>query len=211
MEDYPRTLQEFEARFSTEEGREYSFSVAVAGGVSMSTLRGWQGVGGSCHLVPVFEPATVRTSVTAGTVFQDTRKPLSIWFRAMWFVTSQKNGASALGLQRVLGLGSYRTAWSWLHKLRRAMVRSGRDRLAGLKWTRPTWALPEEGVVGRGVRDAGGLIVTAAQACDRKRASAGFGCESSNTPPPPACFLSLKIASNPAVQCIPTAGKAMPD
>ena len=49
----------------------------------------------------------------------------------MWYVTSQKNGASALGLQRVLGLGSYLTAWTWLHKLRRAMVRPGRDRLGG--------------------------------------------------------------------------------
>ena len=79
-----------------------------------------------------------QTSVTAGTVFQDTRKPLCLWFRAMWFVTSQKNGASALGLQRVLGLGSYRTAWSWLHKLRRAMVRPGRDRLTG--WVE-VWAV----------------------------------------------------------------------
>ena len=68
-----------------------------------------------------------RTSLTAGTVFQDTRKPLRMWFLAMWFVTSQKNGVSALGLQRVLGLGSYETAWTWLHKLRRAMVRPGRD------------------------------------------------------------------------------------
>lgn len=50
----------------------------------------------------------------------------------MWFITSQKNGASALGLQRVLGLGSYHTAWSWLHKLRRAMVRPHRDRLYGV-------------------------------------------------------------------------------
>jgi transposase-like protein len=49
----------------------------------------------------------------------------------MWFVTSQKDGASALGLKRVLGLGSYQTAWTWLHKLRRAMVRPGRDRLSG--------------------------------------------------------------------------------
>jgi hypothetical protein len=54
-----------------------------------------------------------------------------MWFRAMWFVTSQKNGASALGLRRVLGLGSYETAWTWLHKLRRAMVRPDRDRLSG--------------------------------------------------------------------------------
>jgi hypothetical protein len=64
-------------------------------------------------------------------VFQDTRKPLRMWFLAMWFITSQKNGVSALGLQRVLGLGSYETAWTWLHKLRRAMVRPGRDCLTG--------------------------------------------------------------------------------
>jgi hypothetical protein len=75
-----------------------------------------------------------QTSVTAGTIFQDTRKPLVMWFRAMWYVTSQKNGASALGLQRVLGLGSYETAWTWLHKLRRAMIRPDRDRLSG--WIR---------------------------------------------------------------------------
>jgi len=82
----------------------------------------------------------------------------------MWYVTSQKNGASALGLQRVLGLGSYRTAWSWLHKLRRAMVRSGRDRLAGWVEVDETYlGSPEEGAVGRGVRDKA-LIVIAAQA-----------------------------------------------
>jgi transposase-like protein len=69
--------------------------------------------------------------VLAGTIFQDTRTPLTTWFRAMWWVTSQKTGVSALGLQRVLGLRSYKTAWSWLHKLRRAMVRPGRDRLRG--------------------------------------------------------------------------------
>jgi hypothetical protein len=70
--------------------------------------------------------------MTAGTIFQDTRKPLALWFRALWFVTHQKTGASALGLQRLLGLGSYHTAWTWLHKLRRALVRPGRDRLSGL-------------------------------------------------------------------------------
>ena len=47
----------------------------------------------------------------------------------MWYITTQKNGVSALGLQHVLGFGSYQTAWAWLHKLRRAMVRPGRDRL----------------------------------------------------------------------------------
>ncbi len=91
-----------------------------------------------------------QTSVTAGTIFQDTRKPLRLWFRAMWTITTQKNGASALGLQRVLGLGSYQTAWPWMHKLRRAMVRPGRERLTGLVEVDETyWGAEEEGVIGR--------------------------------------------------------------
>jgi transposase-like protein len=49
----------------------------------------------------------------------------------MWWITNQKSGVSALGLQRLLGLRSYQTAWAWLHKLRRAMVRPGRDQLSG--------------------------------------------------------------------------------
>jgi transposase-like protein len=72
-----------------------------------------------------------QASVTAGTIFQDTRKPLVLWFRAIWLVTSQKNGASAIAVRDALGLGSYSTAWTWLHKLRRAMVRPGRERLSG--------------------------------------------------------------------------------
>lgn len=90
------------------------------------------------------------TSVTAGTIFQDSKLPLTVWFRAMWQVTSQKNGVSALGLQRVLGLGSYKTAWAMLHKLRRAMVRPGRDRLRGVVEVDETyWGGEEEGVIGR--------------------------------------------------------------
>ncbi len=64
-------------------------------------------------------------------MFEGTRKPLRVWFQAMWYLTNQKFGVSALGLQRVLGLGSYQTAWTWLHKLRRAMVRPGREMLGG--------------------------------------------------------------------------------
>lgn len=70
-------------------------------------------------------------SVTAGTIFQDSHIPLRLWFRAMWLLTNQKTGISALGLQRALGLGSYRTAWSCLHRLRRAMIRPGREALEG--------------------------------------------------------------------------------
>jgi transposase-like protein len=73
-----------------------------------------------------------KTSLTSGTIFHQTRKPLLLWFRAIWYLTEQKSGVSALGLQRALGLGSYHTAWTWLHKLRCAMVRPGRDRLRGV-------------------------------------------------------------------------------
>ena len=104
-----------------------------------------------------------QTSATAGTIFQDTRKPLVMWFRAMWYVTSQKNGASALGLQRVLGLGSYQTAWAWLHKLRRAMVRPGRDPLSGWIEVDETYVGGwEEGMKGRR-RGEKSLVVIAAQ------------------------------------------------
>jgi len=130
MDDYPRTVAEFEARFPTEEAcRAYlcrlrwpdGFRCRCGEANAWLTARGlWQCT--ACG---------AQTSVTAGTVFQDTRKPLRLWLHAMWWVTSQKTGASALGLQRLLGLGSYETAWGWLHKLRRAMVRPGRDRLLG--------------------------------------------------------------------------------
>ena len=72
-----------------------------------------------------------QTSVTAGTIFHRSRLPLRTWFAAMWFVCAQKNGVSALGLQRVFGFGSYETAWAWMHKLRRAMVRPDRELLGG--------------------------------------------------------------------------------
>jgi transposase-like protein len=73
-----------------------------------------------------------KISVTAGTVFQDLHIPLTLIFQAMWYVVCQKQGVSALALQQILGVGSYETTWSWLHKLRTAMVRPGRDRLSGI-------------------------------------------------------------------------------
>jgi len=73
-----------------------------------------------------------QSTVTAGTIFDKTRTPLRVWLAAAWYVTNQKQGVSALGLQRVLGLGSYQTAWAMLHRFRRAMVRPDRSRLKGL-------------------------------------------------------------------------------
>ena len=125
-------------------------SVALAGRVCLPTLpMDWRAVGDVAGTVAL-SGMPGATSLTAGTVFEGTRKPLRMWFLAMWFVTSQKNGVSALGLQRVLGLGSYETAWTWLHKLRRAMVRPGRDCLTGAVEVDETYVGgPEEGKRGR--------------------------------------------------------------
>ncbi|MFH1496858.1 MAG: IS1595 family transposase, partial [Verrucomicrobiota bacterium] len=104
-----------------------------------------------------------KMSVTAGTIFQDTHIPLTTWFRAIWWVVSQKTGTSALGLQRVLGIKSYKTAWAMLHKLRRAMVRPGRDRLSGrVEVDEAYWGSPEEGLLGR-EHEKKALIAVAAE------------------------------------------------
>lgn len=131
MEDYPHSLAEFETRFSTEAAcLEYLAQLRWPEGFVCPRCNGttaWQTNRGLWHC----RRCGSQSSVTAGTIFHRTRKPLQLWFRAMWHITSQKYGANALGLQRVLGLGSYKTAWQWLHKLRRAMVRPDRDRLSG--------------------------------------------------------------------------------
>lgn len=152
VEDYPQTLADFEARFGTEEAcRAYLIQLRWPDGFRCPTCG--QGKAWPVRARPtLFHCASCgrQSSVTAGTIFQDTRTPLPTWFRAMWWVTSQKTGASALGLQRVLGLGSYETAWTWLHKLRRAMVRPGRDRLTGTVEVDETYlGGVEKGVRGR--------------------------------------------------------------
>ena len=131
--DYPRTYPELLEWFPDEggcldflEGLRWPDGFVCPecgcrGGWRISARRMW--MCGVCQR---------KTSVTAGTIFHRSHTPLSTWFAAAWFVTSSKNGISALELQRQLGFGSYETAWAWLHKLRRAMVRPDRDRLHGV-------------------------------------------------------------------------------
>jgi hypothetical protein len=130
VDDYPKTLSEFEQQFSTEEDcRDYLFRLRWPNGFHCPKC-------GQAKSWPVGESlfqctgCNHQTSVIAGTIFQGTHKSLTVWFRVIWWVTGQKNGASAMGIKRVLGLGSYKTAWAWLHKLRRAMVTPDRERLS---------------------------------------------------------------------------------
>lgn len=164
VEDYPRTLMELERRFSHESAcRAYLIALRWPQGVVCPGCGGCQGLPIRRDLWRC-RHCRREASVMAGTIFQDSKLPLTVWFRAMWQVTSQKNGISALGLQRVLGLGSYKTAWAMLHKLRRAMVRPGRDRLRGAVEVDETyWGGEEEGVRGRQTDDKA-LIAVAAEA-----------------------------------------------
>jgi len=167
MEDYPRNLGEFEARFSRDEAcREYLVSLRWPEGFRCPRCGGakaWR------VREALFECQDCgrQTSVTSGTIFHDLRRPLPMWFRAAWWVVGQKTGVSAVSLQRVLGLGSYQTAWTWLHKLRRAMVRPGRDRLSGRVEVDETFlGKREKGVRGRQtVKKA--LVAVAAQEAGR--------------------------------------------
>ena len=166
-EDYPRTLMDFERRFSDESAcRAYLFALRWPEGFVCPRCGCRRGLSIRRDLWRCMDCGR-EASVMAGTIFQDSKLPLALWFRAMWQVTSQKNGISALGLQRALGLGSYKTAWAMLHKLRRAMVRPGRDRLQGLVEVDETyWGGEETGVRGRQTADKA-LIVIAAEADGR--------------------------------------------
>lgn len=153
---------ELERRFTSEDAcRAYLFALRWPDGFLCPRCGGtkaWQ-MGGGLWLC---SECRRQVSVTAATIFQDSHLPLTTWFRAMWLITNQKNGASALGLQRTLGLGSYKTAWAILHKLRRAMVRPGRDRLHGTVEVDETyWGTREKGVEGRHTGKKALIIVAA--------------------------------------------------
>jgi len=163
MEDYPQNQMEFEGRFATDEACRFyleslrwpeGFICARCGGTEFWRMK---------RALLLCRRCRRQSSVTVGTIFQDSRLPLTLWFRAMWHLTSQKNGASALGVQRVLGLGSYQTAWAWLQKLRRAMVRPDRDDLAGTVQVDETYIGGEKsGKSGRGAAGKS-LVLIAAQ------------------------------------------------
>ncbi len=129
---YPRSLGEFQAWFRTDaDCLDYLEWLRWPGGFACPTCErtgGWQLGDGRV----MCSGCGCRTSVTAGTIFDRTRTPLTVWFTACWLFASGKNGISALSLQRTLEIGSYQTVWAMLHRLRSALVRPGRDLLAGV-------------------------------------------------------------------------------
>jgi transposase-like protein len=161
MKEYPMTFDEFTSKFSSEEQcRDYLYQLRWPNGFICPKCGHMKAFKIKESL---YQCAFCRrqTSVIAGTIFQDTRKPLKVWFTAIWWVTTQKNGASAMGLQRVLGLKSYTTAWTWLHKIRFAMVDPARTKLNGTVEVDECYIGGEEheGKRGRGATEHKSLVV----------------------------------------------------
>jgi len=161
--DFPKTAQEFEARFATEEDCRAYWIQARWGGhpacARCSSTRVWTERDGF-----LFECAECghQTSLTSGTLLEKTRKPFKTWFRAVFEISTRRTGISGKDLQRILGFGSYKTAWSWLHKLRAAMVRSDSEPLG------PFVQLDEALVGGKGGPHKE-LVLVAAEANGRVR------------------------------------------
>jgi len=129
--NFPKTAPEFEARFATEADCRAYWIEARWGGepacARCNSTRVWPERGGF-----LFECADCghQTSLTSGTLLEKTRKPFKVWFRAVFEISARRNGISAMELQRIMGFGSYKTAWTWLHKLRAALVLPGREPLS---------------------------------------------------------------------------------
>ena len=130
--DYPRTSSEFQDWFASDEVcAAYLEQLRWPNGFCCRACGVADIPGRATRGRLICRACRHQSSVTAGTIFDKTRTPLRVWFAAAWYITSQKQGVSALGLQRVLGLNSYQTAWVMLHRFRRAMVRPDRDPLNG--------------------------------------------------------------------------------
>lgn len=128
--DFPRTLREFQRRFADEEAcRLYLAASRWPEGFRCPRCGFEAGLELPGRLLWRCRECGRDTSVTAGTMLHRTRLPLTQWFWAAYLVTTHTPGLSALQLQRQLGIDRYETAWTMLHKLRRAMVRPDRERL----------------------------------------------------------------------------------
>lgn len=177
-ENYPKDFQEFLIQFKDEEScRNYLFELRWPNGLicpKCNNDKHWLTAQNMIHC----SKCGHQSSVTAGTIFHGTRKPLQLWFHIMWWVVAQKTGASAYNLMDFMGFGSYETAWAWLQKLRRAMVRQGRDKLSGVVEVDETFIGGIEigsGKQGRGA-ETKTLVVVATECIGKQIGRVRFQC-----------------------------------
>jgi len=133
MRNYPKNFLEFIDYFATDiECRRYLLAVRWERGF-VCTHCGYDEYWTNDEIsYCICKKCHRRISLLAGTVMQDSKLPVRVWLLAMWLFATQKDGVSAKHLQENLGLNSYKSAWSLLHKLRVAMIRSDREKLSGV-------------------------------------------------------------------------------
>ena len=130
IEDFPMSEIEFEKRFNTEQAcMDYLAKMKWPEEFCCQRC-GHREYWISAKRLYICTRCETGHSLTAGTVMHGTKKPLTYWFKAMWWFTTRKSGVNAVNLKELLGLGSYQTAWAWLHKLRRCTIRQNREPLS---------------------------------------------------------------------------------
>ncbi len=162
---YPKDFQEFLARFPDENACwHYLIDTRWPKGYICSQCHSKKYWLTAKHKIHCSDCET-EFSITSGTIFQASKKSLLLWFHIMWWIVAQKTGAGAYNLKDFMGFGSYETAWLWLHKLRRAMGREGREKLTGTVEVDETYIGGEEIGTGKQGRGAGGksLVVVATE------------------------------------------------
>jgi transposase-like protein len=174
---YPRTFEEFLEWFSREEDCvSYLEWVRWPDGFicpECGAAKAWRTDRGLWHC----QACQRQCSVTAGTVFEDSRKPLRLWFHVMWLMMAQKTGLSARNLCDTYGFGSYQTAWGWLQKLCCVMIRRGRERLVGRVEVDETYVGgPTAGPRGRGAVGKILVLVAVEGAAKKKLGRVRFRC-----------------------------------
>jgi len=178
-ENYPKDFQDFLKVFKDEAAcRKYLFEMRWANGFVCPKCnveaKYWITVRNTIHCVLCDH----QTSFIAGTIFQDTKKPLLLWFHIIWWVVAQKTGVSASNMKDFMGFGSYETVWTWLHKLRRAMVRPGRDILSVIVEVDETYIGGNEsgsGKQGRGA-ETKALVIVATECIGKQIGRVRFRC-----------------------------------
>jgi transposase-like protein len=130
-DDLPRDLPSFIGRFGSDsQCRDYLFQARWPNGFRCAACGHDDAYALRTKIVYECVACRKQHSLLAGTIFEQTKTGLAKWFLAIYLVTSSKGGIAATELQRQMGFGSYQTAWTWLHKIRKAMVRPDRKPLA---------------------------------------------------------------------------------
>ncbi len=170
LKDLPHDLPSFLERFGTDVAcRAYLVRARWPEGFCCSGCGHDQAYSHKKRLIEECTACGKQHSILAGTIFEQTKTSLTRWFLAIYLVTSSKGGISAMELQRQMGFGSYQTAWSWLHKIRRAMVVPGRKPLSDRVEADETYlGGPRSGKPGRGA--AGKIKVAGAIESGRGKA-----------------------------------------